>query len=70
MTTESGPAGCGIPRDLVHRKRETLWTPQSLAHPTIPHFPPCCYQEKLITHWTYDGTPVGQAYKDAPDAAP
>jgi hypothetical protein len=21
MTTESGPAGCGIPRDLVHRKR-------------------------------------------------
>jgi len=34
MTTESGSAGADIPRDLAHRKGGTLWTPQSLAHPS------------------------------------
>jgi len=39
MTIESGPAGCGIPRNLVHRKREnTVDAPESSAphaHPSV-----------------------------------
>ena len=36
MTIQSGPAGCGIPRDLVHRKRgNTVDTTESSA-PAYP----------------------------------
>ena len=65
MTIESGPAGCGIPRNLVHRKREnTVDAPESSVfrprEATEDHHPHACTDGLVFLTYTVFDEAVGE----------